>query len=453
MGEANERKRTMKSRRQFLRKIATLGAAGAGFTRLGGISARAQQSGGYRALVCVFLFGGNDGGNMVVPIDSARYAKYQQGRGALAIPASQLGAVTARGGTEGYGIHPQLEPLRQLYLQKRMAMALNVGTLVRPVTKTEIRNGAPVPSNLYSHSDQTQQWQTSNPRGGGTGWGGRAADLMQSYNTGILQPGISVNGNSLLLAGAQTRGLNVSPGSRLGLDSFGSSEGTIAREAATQQILTFDSGVTMISAASGIIGTALTAAAAVNDALNSAAPLATVFPQSGLGQQLAQVAQIIAARANLGMTRQIFFTGMGGYDNHNDLLASQNNLFGVLGPAMAAFYAATEEMAIADQVTTFTESEFGRTFNANTGNGSDHAWGSQQLVVGGAVKGGDVYGNLPELQLGGPDDAGSRGLWIPSTALDQYAATLAQWFGVQPIDLPVVFPNLPNFASPTLAFL
>jgi uncharacterized protein (DUF1501 family) len=420
---------------------------------MGRIRANAKSTGGYRALVCVFLFGGNDGGNMVVPIDSVRYPLYQQGRGALAIAANQLGAVTAKGGTEGYGLHPQLEPLRQLYLQNRVALALNVGTLVRPVTKAEIQAGAPVPSNLYSHSDQTQQWQTSNPRGGGTGWGGRAADLVQSYNTGVLQPGISVNGNSLLLTGALTRGLNVSPGSRLGLDTFGSEAGTAAREAAAQKILTFDSGVTMIATASGILSTALNAAATVNDALNSAPPLTTVFPQTGLGQQLSQVAQIISARAGLGMSRQIFFAGLGGFDNHNDLLQSQTGLYGVLGPAIAAFYRATEEMGVAGEVTTFTESEFGRTFNANTGNGSDHAWGSHHIVVGGAVKGGDAYGSLPELKLGGPDDAGSRGLWIPSTSLDQYAATLAQWFGVQPIDLPVVFPNLPNFSSQTMGFL
>ncbi|MCC7234359.1 MAG: DUF1501 domain-containing protein [Bryobacterales bacterium] len=443
----------MRSRREFLRKITALGAAGAGFTRLGSISANAQTAGGYRALVCVFLFGGNDGGNMVVPLDTARYTQYQRGRGGLALPSTQLGAVTAKAGAESYGIHPQLEPLRQLYLQKRMAVVLNVGTLVRPVTKTDIRNGAPVPDNLYSHSDQTQQWQTSNPRGGRTGWGGRSADLIQSYNTGILPPGISVNGNSLLLLGAQTGGLNVSPGSRLGVDSFGSEEGTQARQAAMAQILTFDSGVTMISTASGVMNTALQAAAEVNAALNSAPPITTVFPQSGLGQQLAQVAQIMAARGSLGMNRQIFFAGMGGFDNHNDLISSQQGLYGALGPAVAAFYNATVELGIADQVTTFTESEFGRTFNVNTGNGSDHAWGSQMMVVGGAVNGGDAYGRLPVLEMEGPDDAGSRGLWIPSTALDQYAATLAQWFGVQPVDLPVVFPNLPNFAAPTLGFL
>jgi len=443
----------MRSRRDFLRKISSLAAAGAGFTRLGSISANAQTAGGYRALVCVFLFGGNDGGNMVAPLDSARYTQYTRGRGPLAIPANQFGAVTARGGAESYGIHPSLEPLRQLYLQKRMAITLNVGTLVRPVTKADIRNGAPVPNNLYSHSDQTQQWQTSNPQGGGLGWGGRAADLLLSYNTGILPPGISVNGSSLLLTGAQTRGLNVSPGSRLGLNGFGSDTGNAAREAAIQQILTFDSGVTMISQASGVLSNAITAAVEVNNALNSAAPLTTVFPQTGLGSQLAQVAQIMAARNSLGANRQIFFAGMGGFDNHNDLLTSQTGLFNTLGPAIAAFYNATTELGITDQVTTFTESEFGRTYNSNTGNGSDHAWGSQQMVIGGAVKGGEVYGNLPTLELSGPDDAGSRGLWIPSTALDQYAATLAQWFGVQPIDLPVVFPNLPNFTSPTLGFL
>jgi len=445
----------MKSRRQFLRSIATMGAAGfgSGFTRLGLISAKAQGGGGYRALVCVFLFGGNDANNTIVPLDTAGYGKYTRGRGPLALTQGSLLPISAKGGTEAYGLHPQFAGLRALYDQKKMAAVLNVGTLVRPVTKADIRSGAPVPRNLYSHSDQTQQWQTSNPMGGSTGWGGRAADLLASYNLGPLPPGISVNGNSALLNGVTTRGINVSPGSRFGLDTFGSEEGQRARDAATQQILKFDSGVTMIATASGILGTAMNASAAVNDALESAAPLQTVFPGSGLGGQLSQVARIISARNALGMSRQIFFAGMGGFDNHNDLIASQQGLLGSLSAAVSAFNAAMVELGVDNEVTLFTESEFSRTFNANTGNGSDHAWGGHHMAVGGAVKGGEVYGGMPILDLLGPDDAGDRGLWIPKLALDQYAATLAQWFGVRPLDLPSVFPNLPNFSSATIPFL
>jgi uncharacterized protein (DUF1501 family) len=444
-----------KTRRNFLRSIGTLGAAGcgAGFTRLGLISANAQSSTGYRALVCVFLFGGNDSNNTIVPLDSVRYAKYAAGRGPLALAQGALLPVSAKGGAETYGFHPQLAGLRALYQQRKLAAVLNVGTLVRPVTKADIRSGAPVPRNLYSHSDQTQQWQTSNPLGGGTGWGGRAADLIAGYNMGILPPGISVNGNSLLLTGNTTRGINVSPGSRFGLDSFGSTDGQRARDAASQQILRFDSGVTMIAAASGVLGQAMSASAAVNDALASAPPLATVFPQSGLGNQLSQVARIISARHGLGMARQIFFAGMGGFDNHNDLLPSHNSLLATVNAAISSFAAAMQELGVYNDVTLFTESEFSRTFNSNTGNGSDHAWGGHHLVTGGAVNGGEMYGSLPELDLRGPDDAGDRGLWIPKLSLDQYGATLAQWFGVRPLDLPLVFPNLPNFSSPTIPFL
>jgi uncharacterized protein (DUF1501 family) len=427
---------------------AAAGAAHLG--RFGLMSANAQSVSGYRALVCVFMFGGNDANNMVVPLDSANYADYQTSRGPLAIPAASLLPAGA------FGLHPQLAGLQTLFNEKRAAVTLNVGTLVQPLTRQQLRSGGVAPRNLYSHSDQTQQWQTSNPLvSGGTGWGGRAADMVQIYNNNLngFPTGISVNGNSAFLIGANTRPLNVNPGARFGLDGFGSEQGTAARELAMQRILTFDTGMQLIGASSTILGAGMQNAKAINDALSTAPPIATIFPGTSLGNQLAQVARIIAARNSLGMNRQIFFCGFGGFDNHNDLLANQADRFNTVGPALTAFYRATEELGVAGSVTTFTESEFSRTMNSNTGNGSDHAWGGHHLVIGGSVNGGRYFGQLPNLQLNGPDDAGDRGLWIPTTSLDQYGATLATWFGVRDMDLGIVFPNLANFATRNLGFM
>ncbi|MFN0167881.1 MAG: DUF1501 domain-containing protein [Bryobacteraceae bacterium] len=447
----------MRTRREFLKKCCSLGAAGATahVTRLGLINANAQSASGYRALVCVFLFGGNDANNTIVPLDSRNYADYTRGRGPIALTAAQLLAIADKSGARPFGLHPQLAGLQQLYIEKRVAAVLNVGTLVKPTTKQMIASGqAQLPRNLYSHSDQTQQWQTSNPQGGGTGWGGRAADFMQFMNSATGFPtGISVNGNAAFLNGNSSRPLNVNPGARFGLDGFGDPEAAKARDAAMQQILTFNTGVQLITSANGILNAGIQNSQAINNAINAGTPFTTTFPATGLGNQLQQVARIIAARNNLAMNRQIFFCGFGGFDNHNDLLPSQADRFSQLGPALLQFYRATEELGVAGSVTTFTESEFSRTFNSNTGVGSDHAWGGHHFVLGGAVAGGDIYGQLPVLQIQGPDDAGDRGLWIPSTGLDQYGATLARWFGVQAPDLNTVFPNLVNFPSSDLGFL
>lgn len=448
----------MPSRREFVKSCCSLAAAGAAAARLaryGLITANAQSSPNYKALVCVYLGGGNDGNNLVIPLKAADYQAYSTGRNVLALPSNSLLPIPSSSAPSGYGLHPRMTQLQSLYNQKRAALVFNVGTLVRPLTRAQYRaGGSPVPKNLYSHSDQTNQWQTSNTAGtGGTGWGGRVIDLVAALNTTTFPPGISVAGSAALLNGVNTHPINVSPGSRFGLNSFGSSAGDQARQLAMQQILTFDTGVSLIGAASGVTASALKTAQDVNIAINGAAPLTTAFPNTGLGQQLRQVASIIQVRAALGMNRQIFFCSMGGYDNHTDLLPSQDNLFSQLDPALAAFHAATVELGVDQSVTTFTESEFGRTFQPSTGQGSDHAWGSNHIVIGGAVKGGDTYGTFPTLAIGGPDDTDNRGVWIPTTSLDQYAATLAAWFGVSYAALPSVFTNLPNFSTPTLAFV
>jgi uncharacterized protein (DUF1501 family) len=222
---------------------------------------------------------------------------------------------------------------------------------------------------------------------------------------------------------------------------------------ALQSLLTFDTGLSLIQSASSVTSNALQDTRTLANALASGTPLATAFPNSYLGGQLKQVAKIIQVRAALGLQRQIFFVSTGGFDTHSDQLPQQDSLFRDISQSMNAFYQATVEMGVAPQVTSFTMSDFGRTFQPDTTAGTDHAWGSHHLIVGGAVKGGDMYGTFPTLALSGPDDASDEGRWIPTTSLDQYGATLAQWFGVAPADLPSIFPNLPNFSNPTLSFV
>lgn len=441
----------MSTRRTFLKRIRSFAGAGAAahLTRFGMMTANAQSTPGYKALVCIFMFGGNDANNTIVPITN--YSAYQTVRGGLALAQGSLLPVTAKG--VSYGLHPRLVNLKALYDQKKVAMVFNVGTLVRPTTKTQYQQGSVVlPRNLYSHSDQQQQWQTANPTiAGGTGWGGRVNDVV-APNT-PFPAGVSVAGNSALLTGAIAGGVSISPGSNFGLNSFGNQAAMDARFAALQQILTFDSGVQMIGATEGVLSNALVAAQQINQALQSGAALQTVFPNSGLGQQLAQVAKVIQVRGALGMNRQIFFASIGGFDNHSNLVQDQDPLMQQLDGAIGAFQTALAELGVEDNVITFTESEFSRTGNASATNGSDHAWGGHHFAVGKPIKGGDSYGTFPTLQLQGPDDVSNRGVWLPSTSLDQYAATMASWFGVPDANLNTVFPNLANFSTQKLAFV
>lgn len=440
----------MKTRREFIKKCCSLGAAGAGLhlTRLGVMNANAQNAAGYKALVCIFLFGGNDGNNTVIPVGGTQpYTDYTRMRGELALPAVSILPLSGN-----LGVHPRLTAVQRLFNQNRAAVVLNVGTLVRPVTKAQINaGGVQLPRNLYSHSDQTSQWQSSNPTGASaTGWGGRINDLFASTTTSTFPQGVSVNGNSLQLVGLTARTVNLSPGSNFGLDTFGSAND--ARFAAFQQIINFDSGMTMIASANNILGWAIRGAEEINRALGSLPNLATTFPNSGIGEQLQQVAKVIQARSALGINRQIFFCGMGGFDNHSDLLDSQDGLFTDLNAAIDAFSNSLDEMSVSNLVTTFTESEFGRTGNPSNTRGSDHAWGSHHFVLGAAVKKG-IYGTFPTLALQGPDDAGDRGLWIPTTSLDQYGAALASWYGVTDGQLATVFPNLANFPAGKLGLM
>lgn len=439
-----------RNRRTFLKTCCSLGAAGMAsqLGRLGVVSAFTQPAADYKALVCIFLFGGNDSNNMIVPVDS-RYAAYQAMRGPVALAGTSL----LPAGGSGFGLHPSMTNVQRLFNENRAALVFNVGTLVRPTTRDALNNSM-LPKNLYSHSDQVQQWQTSDPNGGATGWGGRLNDHAAQHNTGVLPPGITVNGgNSLFLSGSVTKGLNFSNADSFGFNSFGDGTAMAARLGALQKLLTFDSGLKLVSAANGVLGESIKSAQEIEGALSSAPALPVAFPNSGLAQQLAQVAQIIAVRDSLGMNRQIFFAGMGGFDNHENLLANHAQLMTTVDEAVNAFATTLESRGVMDRVTMFTESEFNRTGNSNANTGTDHAWGGHHIVLGGAVAGGQTYGTFPTHVLRGPDDAGDRGNWIPTTSLDQYAATLGGWFGVPDADLQQVFPNLANFTPQKLGFL
>jgi uncharacterized protein (DUF1501 family) len=448
---------TRHTRRDLLR-LACCSAAGAslvgGLSKLGLVSALAQATTDYKALVCIFLFGGNDSNNMLVPTDS-RYAQYLQARSVLALPQSQLLPLQINGQSI-YGIHPNMPEMQGYFNNdKTLAMVANVGTLVQPTTQATYRAYQNLPDNLYSHSDQQDQWQSAQLAGiPVSGWAGKIADNVQAYNAAAQFPPIlSISGNPVFCTGVASRPFSMNPGQPPGLQGFDSSAVSQARYTATQQLLTFDSGLSMVQAANAVTGQAVKFAQVLSDALNNIAPLQTKFPTNYLGQQLQQVAQVIAARSALGVQRQIFFCSYGGFDTHADQLPQQVQLLTTISQSMSAFYQATQELGVANQVTTFTLSEFSRTLEPGSNGGSDHAWGSHQLILGGAVKGNAIYGTFPTLVLGGPDDADQNGRWIPTTALDQYAATLATWFGVGATNLPAIFPNLVNFSTSNTGFM
>ena len=448
---------TRHTRRDLLR-LACCSAAGAslvsGLSKFGLVSALAQGTTDYKALVCIFMFGGNDSNNMLVPTDS-RYTQYLQARSVLALPQSQLLPLQMNGQSI-YGLHPNMPEMQGYFNnQKSLAIIANVGTLVQPTTQATYRAFQNLPENLFSHSDQQDQWQSAQLAGiPVSGWAGKVADNVQTFNAAAQFPPIlSISGSPVFCTGISTRPFSMDPGQPPGLTGFDTSVASQARYAATQQLLTFDSGLSMVQAANSVTGQAVKFAQVLSGALKNIPPLQTQFPGSYLGQQLQQVAQVISARSALGVQRQIFFCAVGGFDTHADQLPQQVQLLSDVSKSMSAFYQATQELAVANQVTSFTLSEFSRTLEPSSNGGSDHAWGAHQLILGGAVKGNAIYGTFPTLALGGPNDADQNGRWIPTTALDQYAATLATWFGVGAGNLPSIFPNLVNFSAGNLGFL
>jgi uncharacterized protein (DUF1501 family) len=457
------------TRREFLRRsgcgIGTAAALAAGIERFSLINAMAQGS-GYKALVCVFLGGGNDGNNMVVPTDSTGYNAYSLVRASsgLAIAQQSLLPITPRSLGMPFGLHPSLAAIHPLFDAGTLAVVCNVGPLVEPLSKENYLSGAPRPYQLFSHSDQIAQWQSSISTGPApTGWGGRIADTY-----GPL-PGLPMV--TALAGGAFTRGQVTSPlsvaaaptplNNLLTLNGFTTGSADVARRQIMDYLRTIDRESPLVRAAQDITGKAVS----LSQSLNVDPVLATPFPNTSLGNQLKQIAKLIRFNSTspTQLSRQIFFCSLGGFDTHQNQVASQTTLLTQVGQAMKAFYDSTVEMNLASNVTTFTLSDFGRTFQpAGTGNivGSDHAWGNHHLVMGGSVFGGDFYGVpgrngtvFPTLQLSGPDDTDNRGRWIPTSSVDQYAATLARWFDVDPGQINTIFPQLSRFSPSHLGFL
>jgi uncharacterized protein (DUF1501 family) len=447
------------TRRTFIRQAAcaALGTTGLLSTifDLRKINA-AALAGDYKALVCLFLYGGNDANNVLIPTDTTSYNDYAAARNYLAVPLNSILPINVQSGGGGhtFGFHPSMPELQNLFNQGKLTMVTNVGTLVAPVTRLQYFQGSvAVPPQLFSHEDQAVQWQTSVPDRPGTktGWGGRTADLVRSLNANSkVSLALSISGTNTFEFGNQVIPYLISQNGGLAMHGFGSSTNSQIRLQGFKQLLALPHARLMEQAYADTITRSIAQSDVLNAAL-SGVTVNTVFPDSDLGRQLQMVAKLIGARSNLSMRRQIFFCSVGGYDTHGDQVPAHNDLLIELSQGMNAFYNATVELGVEQSVTTFTASDFGRTLTAN-GGGSDHGWGSHQFVMGGAVRGNRLYGTFPTLAVDGPDDT-QDGRWIPTTSVDEFSATMAKWFGVANSDLPLVFPNIGRFAHPNLGFL
>lgn len=440
------------SRRRFLSGLGVTAL----LSRLGWMNALAQATPpDYKALVCVFLGGGNDGHNTIVPLTQADFNSYKAGRGSLALPDNN-GALLQVATPEGtpFGLNPGLTAIHPLWAQGKLAVLANAGMLVQPTSRAQfLANSVPVPTNLFSHSDQVQQRQSGIPStSGGTGWGGRAADALHMLNGASTFPAtVSIAGPSLFCIGNIVQPASLLPGFNLDVSGMNlwPQAAAAARKAGLQQVLEFDSGLALVQAANKVRKDALDLNAMLT---GNDATLTTQFPGTSLGDQLKQVAKIIKLRATTGISRQVFLCSIGGFDTHGAQGWQHWDLLRQVSEALAAFYNSTIEMGVADRVTSFTLWDFGRSLQPS-GSGSNHGWGKHQLILGGAVQGGKMYGAFPTLALGGPDDSGSRGALIPSTSTEQYGATLAAWLGVPANQLGSVFPNLGNFGTQNLGFM
>ncbi len=484
------------SRRAFLRRAACAAVGTVAMTSairdLRFMNAAVAQTdiGDYKALVCIFLQGGNDSNNLIIPTLQSQYDNYAQIRTpVLAIPQSAILPVTTLDGDGNtYGLHPSCPELQMLFGEGKLAFLFNTGTLVYPLTRAQYISGAGArPPQLFTHADQQTQWQTSIPdQPPLTGWGGRCADLLES-----VQPNAPIS-LMVTLAGANTFEIgnivsqySVSTGGAISLNMPSSPSGGASKNRlpTLMNILGLPYTNLQSQAYAAIAEQAINTSGLLNKAIAGTAgtfwttpfPTKITAPEGGtafnstLSPQLQMVARLIAAGSTpvssggFGMKRQIFFCQVGGYDLHTGqtnytdnspnsvLVGAHTNLLAELSQSMYAFQRAMEQLGLSNNVTSFTASDFGRTFPSN-GQGSDHGWGSHHLILGGAVNGQRTYGSFPALAVNGPDDT-STGRWIPTTAIDQYFATLASWFGVDSGNISTVFPNLGRFPSPNLGFI
>ena len=458
------------TRREFLRRTGKATLTGLAAPWLLNLSAMGEAAAfsatDYKALVCVFLFGGNDYANTVVAYDDASYAKYATIRAAGsggtngmvlakdALAGTLLKPTTALAQGRQFALNPAMKGLANLFNTGKAAVQLNVGPLIVPLTRDQYNSSNrvkyPLPPKLFSHNDQQSVWQSSSPEGSTIGWGGKMGDVALSNNSDSLFTCISLSGNNVLLAGDSALQYQCSTSGAIAVRNltnnfFYQTEIKNAFAAMLQQPRKH----VLENEYNTVMKRGITAQAKVAQGL-STVQLQTAFPAANaLGNQLNMVAQLIGARSSLGVKRQVFMVSLGGFDLHDYLNTKHAPLLQQIDEALSAFYQSTVELGVADKVTAFTASDFGRTLASN-GDGSDHGWGSHHLMVGGAVKGAAFYGTAPPISISdtmAPDDQWhvGQGRLLPSTSVDQYAATLAKWFGVADSEMGSLLPNLKNF--------
>ncbi len=445
------------SRRAFLRRAGQLsftGVAAPWALNLAAMAESAAQTAtDYKALVCLFLYGGNDYANTVVTYDAASHANYSTIRGSLATSRSALAATALTPNValptgRQMALAPELAPIKPLFDSGRLAVLLNIGTLIQPTTQAQYNaKSVLLPPKLFSHNDQQSVWQSSLPEGSVSGWGGRVGDLLMAANGKSTFTCVNASGNAVFMSGREAVQYQVATSGSVALRGIQAPLfGSQACSDALRALTTAGRSHLMQAEHTRVMARAIDANTSLSAALASTSQLATVFDTANpLAAQLQIVARMIAARNVLGAKRQVFFVSIGGFDLHDFLVAQHPGLLANVGGAMKTFYDATVELGVANQVTTFTGSDFGRTLSSN-GDGSDHGWGSHHFVMGGAVKGQRFYGQLPAMAVSGPDDVG-QGRLLPTTSVDQLAATMAKWMGVSDSNLALVAPNIGNYSQ------
>ena len=462
------------SRRAFLQRSAQLSAMGAassyalGLTGIGEAAAFSSAT-DYKALVCVFLYGGNDQANTLIPYDSENYTRYRAIRGeasagtGIGLQRDELGATLLNQPADQvltddirYALAPSMPRMKQLFDSGRMAPLLNVGPLVTPLTRAQYESADitryPRPPKLFSHNDQQSTWQSSQPEGSSSGWGGRMGDLAQSGNTNSMFTAINAAGNAVFLSGDRVAPFQVTERGAIEINGLGRwIYGSRDCGEALQQLVTRHTSNVFQTDYAQTMARSIEYGSFINSALETASVSTPFDQESSLAAQLQLVARMIASRDQLGVKRQVFMVQLGGFDHHDGLNEVHRQKLAELDTALDAFYRATVELGVANGVTTFTASDFGRTLSSN-GDGSDHGWGSHHFIVGGAVNGGRFYGTAPSVSVESDDQVG-QGRLLPSTSVDQYSATLARWFGVSASELPSVAPNIGRFATSDLGFM
>ena len=442
----------MVSRRQFIAHSSALTVSSSLLNLAAASSVQAETLPDYKAMVCILLAGGNDSFNMLVPNDPDQYAEYSAIRSDLALPSADLLALP---GTDGNGrshaLHPGMPELQSLYADGHAAFVANVGTLLEPVDAAAVEAGAPVPVGLYSHSDQIQHWQTATPDlRSAEGWGGRLADLMSNVNADNgLSMNISLGGTNVFQSGVLTSEYSINPGDNAssGVNAYGEdSDFGRLRQRMIDDMLAVTHASTFRQEYAKRLRGAIDNQALFTEALANGTPVSATFSDNPLSQSLRQIARVIGARTGLGACRQTFFVLVGGWDHHDDVLDNQAVMLPWVSQGLAEFRNALTDLGLLDQVATFTISDFGRTLTSN-GKGSDHGWGGHQIIMGGGVDGGRIFGSYPEISATSPLDTG-RGRYVPTTSTDVYFAELALWFGVAASDLSLVLPNVDRFYSP-----